>query len=124
IAEVLVQDGFFEGKQRVPKGWVARMRQPIAADGRRGFGIWLAASAHGAESFAADDVFFLRGPGHWRLWLVPGLKLAVLFGADADDEDTKAWDETRVLNLVLRAVSDPVNPADPASKLKGLVPGH
>jgi CubicO group peptidase (beta-lactamase class C family) len=124
VAEVLVQDGLFEGQQVVPKGWIARMRQPVAADGLRGFGVSLARSAHGAENFAADEVFFLRGPGHWRLWLVPDLKLAVLFGADAEGADTQAWDETRVLNLVLRSVSDPVNPSDPASRLKGLVPGH
>lgn len=125
IADVLVEDGFFEGKQLVPKGWVARMRQPIAADGLRGFGVNLPASAHGAESFAADDVFFLRGPGHWRLWLVPSLGLAVLFGAEAWETDTATpWDETRVLNLVLRGVSDPPAATDPASKLKGLVPGH
>jgi hypothetical protein len=124
IGEVLVQDGFFEGKQLVPKGWVARMSRPVAADGLRGFGVMLPAAAQGAERFAADDVFFLRGPGHWRMWLVPSLKLAVLFGADGDSHETKAWDETRVLNLVLRGLSDPVNPTDPAATLKGLVPGH
>jgi hypothetical protein len=125
IADVMVGDGFFEGKQLVPKGWVAYMRQPLAADGLRGFGVSLPASAQGAERFAADDVFFLRGPGHWRLWLVPSLKLAVLFGADARQTDAaKPWDETRVLNLVLRGLSDPPNPTDPAAKLKGLVPGH
>lgn len=124
IADLLVQDGYFQGQQLVPKGWVAQMRQPVAADGLRGFGVWLPSAAHGAESFAADHVFFLRGPGHWRLWLVPDLKLAVLFGADADAAESPAWDETRVLNLVLRAVSDPVNSTDPAAKLKGLVPGH
>jgi hypothetical protein len=126
IANLLVLDGFFEGKQPVPQGWVARMRAPIAADGQHGFGVLLPAAAHGAERFAADDVFFLRGPGHWRMWLVPSLKLAVLFGAEADGGKPGAalWDETRVLNLVLRAVSDPPNPSDPSQKLKGLVPGH
>jgi hypothetical protein len=125
IANLLVLDGFFEGKQLVPQGWVARMRAPIAADGQHGFGVLLPAAAHGAESFAADDVFFLRGPEHWRMWLVPSLKLAVLFGAEVDDKaNAVPWDETRVLNLVLRAASDSPNPTDPSQKLKGLVPGH
>jgi hypothetical protein len=124
VADVLVEDGFFEGKQLVPKGWVARMRQPIAADGRRGFGVMLPAAAHGAEQFAADDVFFLRGPDRWRLYLVPSLKLAVLFGAAEDKSGAAPWDETRVLNLVLRGVTDPPNPTDPNQAIKGLVPGH
>jgi hypothetical protein len=125
IANLLVMDGFFEGKQVVPQGWVAHMRQPIAADGQHGFGVLLPTAAHGAEQFGADDVFFLRGPGHWRMWLVPSLKLAVLFGAKVQQKpDPAPWDETRVLNLVLRAVSDPPNPSDPNQKLKGLVPGH
>jgi hypothetical protein len=126
VGSLLVQDGYFEGKQLVPKGWVARMCQPIAADGMRGFGVVLPASAHGAEKFAADDVFFLRGPGHWRMWLIPSLQLAVLFGAEEADEGTStpAWDETRLPNLVVRAVADPTTATDPASRLKGLVPGH
>jgi hypothetical protein len=125
VGSLLAQDGYFEGKQLVPKGWVARMRQPIAADGLRGLGVALPASAHGAEKFAADDAFFLRGPGHWRMWLIPSLQLAVLFGAEADNNaSTTAWDETRVPNLVLRAVAEPTTATDPASRLKGLVPGH
>jgi len=125
VAELLVQDGHFEGKQLVPAGWIARMRQPVVADGSSGFGIQLPPSAHGAEVFGADDVFFLRGPKHWRLWLVPGLQMAVLFGSDVQDAAAgqSTWDETRVLNLVLRAIADPPKPND-ASLLHQLVPGH
>jgi hypothetical protein len=130
VGELLAEDGRFEGKQLVPPGWVARMRQPAVADESRGFGVQLPAGAHGAEAFAADDVFFLRGPGHWRLWLVPSLQLAVLFGADGRSNDAEAgagadgWDETRLANLVIRAISDPSKPANAASRLNQLVPGH
>jgi CubicO group peptidase (beta-lactamase class C family) len=126
VAALLVQDGRFEGKQVVPPGWVARMRQPVSLDGERGFGIELPVAAHGAEAIAADDAFFVRGPGHWRLWLIPSLQLAVLFGSQAQQSATGSndWDETRVPNLVLRALSDPAKPLDVASKLQQLVPGH
>ena len=64
---VLLDDGNFEGKAVVPSGWVERMRRPTSADGSAGFGVELAAAAHGAEPFAAEDLLFLRGPGRWRL---------------------------------------------------------
>jgi hypothetical protein len=130
IASLLVDDGRFEGKQLVPPGWVQRMARPISLDAVRGFGVELAASAHGAEPFAADGVFFVRGPGRWRLWLVPQLKLAVLFGADArgaaaPGADAPAmWDETRLPNLVIRAVSDRSLQRGDATDLQRLVPGH
>jgi hypothetical protein len=126
VAALLVQDGRFEGKQLVPPGWVARMRQPVSADAKRGFGIELAAGAHGAEAIAADDAFFVRGPGHWRLWLMPSVQLAVLFGSQGQDAASASndWDETRVPNLVLRALAEPAKPRDAASTWQQLVPGH
>jgi hypothetical protein len=125
IAIVLLDDGRFEGKSVVPPGWVERMRRPVSADGAAGFGIELAAAAHGAERFAADDAFFLRGPGHWRLWLIPSLQLAVLFGASAAGGDAAApWDETRLPNLVIRALSEPAAQRSVGSQLQQLVPGH
>jgi hypothetical protein len=58
--------------------------------------------------------------------LVPSLQLAVLFGADvkATAAGTDSWDETRLANLVIRAVADPSKPTDAPSKLNQLVPGH
>jgi hypothetical protein len=122
VATVLLDDGRFEGKAVVPPGWVERMRHPVSASGTEGFGIELASAAHGAEPFAADDVFFLRGPGRWRLWLMPTLKLAVLFGSNSDA--LASWDETRLPNLVIRAVSERPEQRSVGSKLQQLVPGH
>jgi hypothetical protein len=125
VAIVLLDDGRFEGKTIVPPGWVERMHHPVSADGTVGFGIELAAAAHGAERLAADDAFFLRGPGHWRLWLMPALKMAVLFGAKSSGADEPApWDETRLPNLVIRAVSEPPTQRSVGSQLQQLVPGH
>ena len=129
VASLLVGDGRFEGKQVLPAGWVQRMARPLSLDAVRGFGLQLAPAAHGAEPFATAGVLFLRGPDHWRLWLVPTLKLAVLFGAAAPTPAsgtgrTDNWDETRLANLVIRAVSDrPPQPGD-VTDLQRLVPGH
>jgi hypothetical protein len=125
VGDLLVEDGQFEGKQVAPPGWVARMRQPVTADGTHGFGVLLPPAAHGSEAFDVPDVFFLRAAGHWRLWLAPSLRLAVLFGAsDEASGDDASWDEIRLLNLVTRALSDPASVNEGASRLKGLVPGH
>jgi hypothetical protein len=126
VASLLVQDGRFEGKQVVPAGWVQRLSLPRSADSLHGFGVELAGAAHGAEPFAADGVIFVRGPGHWRLWLLPPMKLAVLFGADAPAAAAPGgpWDETRLPNLVIRALSDRPSQPGNASDLQRLVPGH
>jgi CubicO group peptidase (beta-lactamase class C family) len=129
VAALLTDNGHFEGKQVVPAAWLARLQRPASLDSASGFGVELSAAARGAEPFATPGVYFLRGPGHWRLWLVPSLKLAVLFGAQAGEQpgaagQTFAWDETRLPNLVIRAVSDrPVQPGD-LSDLQRLVPEH
>jgi hypothetical protein len=69
-------------------------------------------------------VLLLRGPARWRLWVIPSLRLAVLFGASASGDTAADWDETRVPNLVIEAVTD--RPAVPpgTSVLQQLVPGH
>lgn len=129
VASLLVGDGRFEGKQVLPAGWTQRMARPLSPDAVRGFGLQLAPAAHGTEPFATAGVLFLRGPDHWRLWLVPTLKLAVLFGAAAPGPPTAAarapdWDETRLANLVIRAVSDRRAQPGDVTELQRLVPGH
>jgi CubicO group peptidase (beta-lactamase class C family) len=124
IGALLVNDGSFEDTQVIPRGWVAHMRAPINADGLEGMGLELPSHAPAARAFDAADLMFLRGNGHWRLWVVPSLKLVVLFGAagDAGGSDS-AWDETRLPNLVVEAITDRP-PAPAGSLLQQLVHGH
>jgi CubicO group peptidase (beta-lactamase class C family) len=122
VAMLLLDDGNFEGKAVVPPGWVERMRSPTSADGSAGFGVELAAGAHGAEPFAADDLLFVRGPGRWRLWVIPTLRLALLFGSKS--AASPWWDETRLPNLVIRALSERPAQRSVGSQLQQLVPGH
>ncbi len=126
VAGVLAGEGRFEGTLLVPPAWIVRMRQAVSADGRHGFGVELASAATGAEPLAAADAIFLRGPGHWRLWIVPSAHLAVLFGAEpAPDAAAMAtWDETRLPNILIRSLTDAPAPADHATPLQRLVPAH
>ena len=121
VAELLLEAGRFEGTQVAPAQWVRRMSEPRDATHERGWGVWLAGSARGAEPFAADGVFYLKGSGRWRLWMAPTLEVAVLFAADGAGD--APWDETRIPNRVFRAIR--VRPAitgHPA--LSDIAPGH
>ncbi|HEX4378215.1 MAG TPA: hypothetical protein VHZ99_13780 [Steroidobacteraceae bacterium] len=127
VGDLLVQDGRFEGKQIVPAGWIGRLRMPVVADGTRGSGVLLPPAVRGGEGFDERDVFFLRGEDRWRMWLFPRLRLVVLFGAvdrGGVAGNGTPWDETHLVNLVTRAISDPASATDAGSKLRGLVPGH
>ena len=122
VGALLANDGNFEDTQIVSPAWVQRMRQPQLSG--EGYGVDLPSRRPGAATYEARDVFLLRGPARWRLWVIPSLRLAVLFGASASGDTAADWDETRVPNLVIEAVTD--RPAVPpgTSVLQQLVPGH
>lgn len=129
IAGLLIGDGDFEGTRVLRGGWVARMRAPLSTDGRQGLGVELPSKTPAAQRFNADDLFFLRGPGRWRIWLVPSLQLAVLFGAPAGQgaptgQGAPAWDETRLPNLVMASLTDSPQSQKTDSLMRRLVPGH
>jgi hypothetical protein len=123
VGGLLANDGNFEDIDIVSRSWVERMRQPQPS-GATGYGVALPSHRPGAPSYEASDLFLLRGPGHWRLWIVPSLRLVVLFGA-ADFRGAPAdWDESRLPDLAIEAVTD--RPAVPpgTTLLQRLVPGH
>jgi hypothetical protein len=63
--------------------------------------------------------------GRYRLWISPGLQLAILrIGGGRDGED---WSDTRIPNLVIRGLRDYVPPAQSPSQTidpKLYAPGH
>lgn len=122
VGALLLEDGRFEGTQVVPPGWARAVLLPRPADSERGYGVWLAPAASGAEPFAAPGVAFLRGPGRTRLWLAPTLDLAVLLVDDPGARPDARFDETRLPNLVIRALREQQH--SQASGLDALVPGH
>lgn len=124
IGGVLVDDGTFEGTTVAPAGWAARMMRPMTPVSKQGYGLELSAAAHAPQPFVTPGVTFVRGPDHWRLWLVPSLKLVVLFGAPGGSTITDAaWDETRLPNMVIGAIADGPDTRT-TTPLQQLVPGH
>ena len=72
IAEVLANDGIFEGNQLTPPRYVSLMLRPAHKDSPRGY----FTRVDGA--FAAQDVAWLEGRDKQRLWIVPSLRLTIL----------------------------------------------
>lgn len=123
VGGLLANDGSFEGIDIVSRGWALRMRQPQPT-GAAGYGVALPSHRPGAASYEATDLFLLRGSGRWRMWIVPSLRLVVLFGAAEAGSAPADWDESRLPNLAIEAVTD--RPAVPpgTTLLQQLVPGH
>ena len=123
VGALLTDQGRFEGAQIVPTHWIDRLMT-------QGLGVERSSSAHGPAPFAAPDVIFLRGPGRWRMWVSPSLHLSVLFGSIASPSAASGntardnWDETRLPNLVIGAITDRTAPHGGESLLQQLVPNH
>lgn len=108
VADLLLHDGRFEGTQVVPPGWTQRLPR--------------SREAVGAEPYADETMFRLRGRGATRLWLSPRFDLVILCVAEAATAPALAADETRLPNMVIRALRD--RPGVSGTGLNDLVPGH
>ena len=106
VAELLLHDGRFEGRQVVQRGWVERHIDQL--------------SGPGSESPSADGVIRLHGPGATRLWLVPRFDVAILRVATAPPAGG-AVDEA-LAHTIISTLRD--RPVTGGASLNDLVPGH
>jgi CubicO group peptidase (beta-lactamase class C family) len=141
IAELLVNEGRFEGEEVVPPGWVRQMLAPSKVSPGFGYQVWIgSAAASGvataaggppaamslmSEPYAADDTYLLKGAGKSRLWLVPSLRLSILRVGTSPDSGMD-WDDARIPNIIIRGASDFVPKAAKSGPLdlSTLVPNH
>jgi hypothetical protein len=106
VAEMLMHDGRFEGRQVVQSGWVAAHMSQM--------------SGSGVTPPLAGGMIRLRGPGATRLWLAPSLDLAVL-RVNAAPPAGAALDES-LARTIINEIRD--RPASGGSSLHDLVPAH
>jgi CubicO group peptidase (beta-lactamase class C family) len=127
VAELLVNDGKFQGEQIVPAAWVRTMLTSGNGEHARGLGyqVWSGQPPnvphHASERYAAE-MFYLKGFGQTRLWIVPSLGLTILRAGTNADVDPK-WDDSRIPNLIIRGASD-LMPNSGAQDISSLVPNH
>ena len=98
VAELLANDGVFEGNQFTPPKFVTLMLSPAHKDAPRGF----FTRVDGA--FDTHDVAWLAAAGKQRLWIVPSLRLTILRVGDEPMAD-RGWNETMIPNTIIRGTS-------------------
>jgi CubicO group peptidase (beta-lactamase class C family) len=122
VAELLLSDGRYQGAEVIRPGWIALLRAPAKSDPDYGAFMRIANQPRaGQEAYATRDLFAIGGAGGNRLWLAPGMQVAVLLSAAAGARAAD-WDDSRIPNLILRGARDYQPP--PAGDLSTLVPGH
>jgi len=98
IAEVLANNGVFEGNQLTPPRYVGLMLKPTYPESTMGF------FTRVGGTFAARDVAWLESAGKQRLWIVPSLRLTILRVGD-EPPASQSWDEAMIPDSIIRNVS-------------------
>ncbi len=107
VAELLVQDGVYQGEQIVPPGWVPQMLGAASAPPAEGWFI------RRDGDYAARDVYRVEAGGEQRIWLIPSLQLAIVRTGRAPAPD-RGWDDATIPDLIARATTGFVPRAAPA----------
>lgn len=128
LAELLVNDGVYQGTEVVPRQWITQMVTPAKGNPEFGFQVEIgsakATRQDGPEPYVTDGVFVLNGggTGH-RLWVIPSLGIAIL-RAGADTTQQQGWVESRIPNLIIRGARDFVRKNVSTKDISAIVPGH
>ncbi|HEY6484694.1 MAG TPA: serine hydrolase [Steroidobacteraceae bacterium] len=123
IAELLLQNGRYQGAEILPPRWVPQLLLPARSNGN--YGSYLRLGRHatpGMSAYMAPDLFVVEDERN-RLWLIPSLQIAILrIGTSGARGD---WDDGRIPNLVIGGVRDFLPPAArPGADLNSIVPHH
>jgi CubicO group peptidase (beta-lactamase class C family) len=123
LGVLLLDDGVWEGRRLLPKGYVDAMKvPPTASNPRYGLAVWLqgdyiprrgfgrpdqmlGAVLH-SEPYLAKDLFLFDGNTNQVLYMIPSRRLAILRMGDSPPRSPE-WDNTLLPNLVLRAITAP-----------------
>jgi CubicO group peptidase (beta-lactamase class C family) len=119
MAMLVMNDGVWQGKRLLPKGFVADMKTGTAQNPHYGLGLWLGGDyverrgfanpnrpmpkvLH-SEPFASNDVVMFDGNSNQIVYIVPSQQLVVLRTGDAPPRSPE-WDNTKLINTVLRGI--------------------
>lgn len=113
IGALIAKRGVWQDRPLVPAEWIDDMAKGSSAYSGYGYYLWIGDQRIGgavdykiglipwaSESFAAPTVF-LYGHGQQRVWVVPSRELVIV---RAGRTWPKSWDETLLVNLVVRGM--------------------
>lgn len=120
MAVLIMNDGVWNGRALLPRGYVAAMRTGSTQNPHYGLGLWLAGTylerrgfqglnmpgsrvLHSAPYLARDLVLF-DGNSDQVVYIVPSAKLIILRTGDAPPK-TPEWDNAFLPNTILRGMS-------------------
>jgi CubicO group peptidase (beta-lactamase class C family) len=119
MAVLLMNDGSWNGKALLPKGYVTAMRTPTLENPHYGMGVWVAGHyierrgfAHPAipfgkvlhsEPYAARDLYLFDGNSNQVVYIVPSQNLIVLRTGEGPPK-TLEWDNAHLPNLLIRGI--------------------
>lgn len=115
LGQLILQDGVWNGRQVLPKGWVSTMGTPSARNPNFGLGLWLGTPYVAkrtyfegqpgvipqSEPFLADDVRIMEGGGFRTVFIVPSYDLVIHRHGPADP----AWDHAALVNTIIRGLA-------------------
>ena len=118
---LLLDDGRWSGKRLLPKGYVAAMRTPTAANPHYGLGLWIGGRYTERRGFAnparpglkvlhsepylANDVFLFDGNSNQIVYIVPSERLVILRTGD-NPPKAPEWDNSILPGLILRGIAN------------------
>ena len=110
VGLMLLHHGEWDGRQVVPREYLRDMLVPSPEQPAYGLGIWLADDAFQAseesQPFQAPGVFYLDGHSKQRVYVVPSHELVIV----RVGENGRRWDESALVNAVLRGLPAPERP--------------
>lgn len=112
---LVMQNGKWEGRQVLPKGWVDTMATPSERNRNFGLGLWLGSPFVAkrtyfenqpgvipqSEPFLVDDVRIMEGGGFRTVFMVPSQQLVIHRHGPA----SPGWDHAYLVNTILRGMA-------------------
>ena len=122
VGQLLLQEGQWEGKTIISRGYVREMLKPSPSEPIYRLGIWLANDDHqrrdGEPPFLASGIFYLDGRFKQRVYVIPSHDIVIV----RLGENARGWEESALPNAVLKGAagdsanlpSQPITPPPPA----------
>jgi CubicO group peptidase (beta-lactamase class C family) len=103
IGLLVLHDGAFEGRQVIPRDWVAAMKTSSPLEPDYGLHLWIGSNRgerreDRTEPFAAPDLVYLDGADKQRVYVVPSLDLVIV----RLGEQARGWDDSFLPNTIIR----------------------
>ena len=108
LGQMLFHKGRVDDRQIIPAEWIDQMRQASPLEPTFGLHLWIKArtaeypqvNQASSAAFVADDLFYLDGRHHQRVYVVPSEELVIV----RLGEEPPAWDDAVIPNAIVEGL--------------------